>query len=116
MQRHKEKIRFPASTFSASLLSASAWPRPAHVASQPPPPPPPPSVGTLRESCAVHTRTLVLAVVHAVLGGVVVFDQTSALGGVRFIRNVLLLFLLLLLLLEGRLGALLWFLAIGQRL
>lgn len=57
-------------------------------------------------------RTLVLAVVHAVLGGVVVFDQTSALGGVRFIRDVL----LLLLLLEGQLGALLCFLAISQRL
>lgn len=56
-------------------------------------------------------RTLVLAVVHAVLGGVVIFDQTAALGGVRFIRDVLLL-----LLLEGQLGALLWFWAVSQRL
>lgn len=63
--------------------------------------------------CKGGARTLVLAVVHAVLGGVVVFDQTSALGGVRFIRNVL---LLLLLLLEGQLSALLWFLAVSQRL
>lgn len=54
---------------------------------------------------------MVLALVHAVLGGVVVFDQTSALGGVRLVRNILLL-----LLLEGQLGALLCFLAISQRL
>lgn len=32
-------------------------------------------------------RTPVLAIVHAVLSGVVVLHQTPALGGVGFIRN-----------------------------
>lgn len=52
--------------------------------------------------------TLVLAVVHPVLGGVIVLSQTSALGGIRFIRNVLDL------LLGCHLSVLLYFLAISQ--
>lgn len=55
--------------------------------------------------------TLVLAVVHPVLGGVIVLSETSALGGIWLVRNVLIVLLL------GRhLGGLLWFRAFSQRL
>lgn len=116
MQRHRQEISFPRSTCSASasLLSASAYLCHTHVSS--------PLVKRCHpqmEPCSGRqwrpenggAFTPLLAIVHAVLGGVVVFDQTAALGGVRFIRDILLL-----LLLERQIGAVLWLLAISQRL
>lgn len=56
--------------------------------------------GGQRRTGAVRTRrtvtgvrTLVLAVVHPVLGGVVVLSQTPALGRVGFIWNIMVLLL-----------------------
>lgn len=63
---------------------------------------------TFPNTAGAGVPTLVLAIVHPVLGGVVVFNQTSALGGIGFIRNVLdVLF-------GCRLTVLLCFLAISQ--
>lgn len=54
--------------------------------------------------------TLVLVVVHPILGGVIVFSQTSSLCRIGFIGDVVILFL------HWPFRSLFRFLAVGQRL
>ena len=64
----------------------------------------------LREMCMLRVCTLVLTIVHPVLGGVVIVSKTSTFRGIWFIRKVLILFV------DESLRALFWLLAISQRL